>query len=143
MLVTDVLSASIAIGSKVDVLWNIFIGIHFAIFTLYHLITRRGFNMSVHERLVCGLSYSVFIFLNGNALRSSYQLLAAIDMYLQRLLSLPENSEITFGTYYQTIDYSTRPTLVLVTHSLAFLAVMLGVLLRHRRLGQHTPQAAE
>lgn len=141
MSVADTLAASIAIGNKIDVLWNIFIAVHFGIFTLYHFVTRKKFNLTYYERAVFVIAYSFFLFLNGNALRTSYRLLYEIDEFLQMLLASPENTSITFAVYYNSIDYSARPILVVFTHLSAFTSVMLGVLFRHKLL-RVRPQTA-
>ena len=134
MSVAELLTASISIGNKIDVLWNIFIAVHLAIFTLYHFVTRGGILLTRSEKILAGSSYFVFLLLNGNALNSSYTLLSEIDIYLQYVLSLPENAAIFFRYYYLTLDYSLRPGVVIATHVFAFAVVMFGVVFRQKWL---------
>ena len=62
MSVADTLSAFLDIGNKIDVLWNIFIAVHFGIFSLYYFITRQHGRLNAYEKIVCGAAYYILFF---------------------------------------------------------------------------------
>jgi hypothetical protein len=124
----EMLTSAIAIGDKIDVLWNVFVTVHFGIFTLYYLITRLGFKLRIYERVVSITAYSVFLFLNGSALKASYQFLEALNSGIKELLQATSPPVLPLARFYETLNYSSRPSMVIVIHLAMFLAIVLGVL---------------
>ena len=68
MNLADIVVSIIAVGDKIDVLWNIFIAVHFGMFTLYYVTFCGSYVLAWFDRIVTSISYAVFLYLNGNAL---------------------------------------------------------------------------
>lgn len=125
----ETMELSLALGDKIDVLWNVFITVHFGIFTLYYFISRAEFELFLLEKLVCSISYTVFLFLNGNALRVSYMLLEGIDRHIVKILQTYKADHFAFKQIYIDLDFTTRPTLILITHFSLFVSINFAIYL--------------
>lgn len=112
----------IAVGNKIDVLWNMFIAIHFAVFGFIFTITHNR-SLRIHEKLVAMVAYSIFLYINFNALLSSYEFLQALTLQYQN--SFLESTKLTpsLKAYIEGLDYSHKVGQLALTHGFGLVIV--------------------
>ena len=123
----SILESIIAIGDKIDTLWNMFIGIHIAILGYFYVSKELP---SPYHKFVGSIAYLLFSIINLNALNSTYRFLGAmVDEYKMRYI---ETTEVT-GPHLKNIllnmDYSNRYIVVYSIHLLAASLVFMSFFL--------------
>lgn len=130
MTLQDIISDLIGVGNKIDVLWNIFIAAHFAILALYYVLSRGDYYLTLTEKIALVLAYSIFLYLNGAALISSYEFFNALNFEAKALLVTLSKDLVYLNKYVTRLDLSNRPIVVVVVHSFAFLLVTLRIFIK-------------
>jgi hypothetical protein len=121
-------------GSKIDNLWSMYIVVHLGVFWFFFLMHRP---LLIIERFIALLAYTLFAFINGSALLSSYLLLEAMRLdivhnYAGELTKSPLVLEALAET-----SFSGRPNLILLTHGGALLFVALILAFRNSMISYY------
>ncbi len=115
---------------QIDFLWQFFVTVHIAIFALLFIYEPAVEALNWVARVVSVLGVAAFEYINGNALINAYLLLDS--MLEQYRMSYGQAARFHPAFYDQFVlaNYSTRPGLVLVTHSTALAVVLIAFLSR-------------
>jgi len=140
MTAQQLLDGLLAAGTKIDNLWSMYIVVHLGVFWFFFLMQRP---LLFIERFMALLAYSIFAYINGMALISSYRLLEA--MRSDAVLNFRDAFARTPETLrmMMTVDYSDRDVLILLTHLGAWVFVALILLFRNsmiRYYRRHYPE---
>jgi hypothetical protein len=137
------IEAILSIRSQVDFLWQFFVTAHIAIFALLFIYDEAVESLNVIARFFALGGIALFEWINGKALANTYLLLdATLDQY--RAL-YGEVGRFQPGFYHHFVEqsFADRPALVLVTHSTAFIVILLAMLSREfiqsRKDGRRSP----
>ena len=120
----------IATRAQIDFLWQFFITVHIAIFALLLIYDDAVENLNVIARALALGGIGVFEWINGNALTNTYLLLDAfLDQY-RALYGQVDRFEPAFFQHFVQMSFADRPGTVLVTHTTAFVVILLALVSR-------------
>jgi hypothetical protein len=120
----------LSILSQIDFLWQFFVTVHIAIFALLFIYDEAVESLNIIARAFALLGVALFEWINGKALTSTYILLdATLDQY-RALYGQAERFQPSFFQHFVGQSFSDRPTMVLITHSMAFAVILLALLSR-------------
>ena len=119
-----------ATRAQIDFLWQFFVTAHIAIFALLFIYDEAVESLNIVARALALGGIALFEWINGKALVNSYHLLDAfLDQY-RALYGQPDRFEPTFFQHFVQMSFEDRPATVLVTHTTAFVVVLLALLSR-------------
>ena len=135
------IEAILALRSQVDFLWQFFVTVHIAIFALLFIYDEAVESLNVIARAFALAGVALFEWINGKALANTYILLdATLDQY-RALYGQVARFQPAFFQYFVGQSFTDRPATVLITHSMAFLVILLALVSREfiqtRRKRQH------
>ena len=117
--------------AQVDFLWQFFVTVHIAIFAMLFIYGEAVERLSLVARAFAVIGIGLFDFINGQALINVYQLLdAIIDQYRVNYGHV-DRFQALFYERFVLMDHSSRPDMVRMTHSLAFVVVLIALVARH------------
>lgn len=114
----------LAAGATIDTLWNIFIGVHFALITAIYFL-RRAF--VVFEKLVICIAYALFAWFNYWALIASYKMYHTLVLDAQAMNGAAVSSFRATFELLKGFDYSSKPQMVTFIHLIAAAIVLLAI----------------
>ena len=111
---------------QIDFLWQFFVSVHIAIFALLLIYDHavEGLNFTARALAVVGIAG--FEWINGNALAGAYALLDSLHEQYRASYGTADRFHYTFYETFVLAGYTTRPGMVLMTHSAALIIVMLA-----------------
>lgn len=121
------IEAIIDTRQQVDFLWQFFVTVQIAIFALLFVYDRAVESMNIVAKLMAVAGIALFNWINGQALANTYQLLDAMIHQYAVWYGKPSRFEPGFLEHFVQVSYADRPQLVLVTHSMAFVVVLLAL----------------
>lgn len=124
MELKEFLQLILAAGATIDTLWNIFIGVHFALITAIYFL-KRAFVWQ--EKVVLSFAYFMFAWFNYWALVESY---AIYNTLVVDAKALPATSVSSFPATFNLLtgfDYSAKTAMVTFIHAVAICIVLLAV----------------
>jgi len=119
-----------ATRAQVDFLWQFFVTAHIAIFALLFIYDEAVENLNFVARLLALCGIALFEYINGKALVNSYQLLDAFLNQYRALYGQQDRFEPAFFQNFVQMTFEDRPAMVLVTHTTAFVVVLLALISR-------------
>ncbi len=132
----------IATRAQIDFLWQFFITVHIAIFALLLIYDEAVENLNVIARALALGGIGVFEWINGNALTNTYLLLDAFLEQYRALYGQVDRFEPAFFQHFVQMSFADRPGTVLVTHTTAFVVILLALVFRdfiQSRKRRHPP----
>ncbi len=120
----------IATRAQIDFLWQFFITVHIAIFALLLIYDDAVENLNVIARALALGGIGVFEWINGNALTNTYLLLDAFLEQYRALYGQVDRFEPAFFQHFVQMSFEDRPGTVLVTHTTAFVVILLALVSR-------------
>ncbi len=120
----------IATRAQIDFLWQFFITVHIAIFALLLIYDEAVENLNVIARALALGGIGVFEWINGNALTNTYLLLDAFLEQYRALYGQVDRFEPAFFQHFVQMSFEDRPGTVLVTHTTAFVVILLALVSR-------------
>jgi hypothetical protein len=124
------IEAIIDTRQQVDFLWQFFVTVQIALFALLFVYDRAVESMNIVAKLMAVVGIALFSWINGNALINTYLLLDSMVHQYAVWYGKPGRFEPSFLEHFVKVNYSDRPQIVMVTHSMAFLVVVLALLSR-------------
>jgi len=116
--------------SQVDVLWQVFITVHIALFALLFIYSEAVDKMRFFTRFLAVIGIAMFDWINGKALTNTYLLLdAMLDQY-RALYGQVERFQPKFYEYFVLAQFSDRPQMVLIVHGTALAVVVIALVAR-------------
>lgn len=138
------IEAILSIRSQVDFLWQFFVTAHIAIFALLFIYDEAVESLNIIARFLALAGIALFEWINGKALANTYMLLdATLDQY-RALYGEVSRFQPGFYQHFVEQSFADRPAMVLVTHSMAFVVILLALLSREfiqSRKGRQRPVA--
>lgn len=116
--------------AQVDFLWQFFVTVHIAIFALLFIYTEAVDKLSLLARVFAVAGVAMFDWINGKALINAYNLLEATGIQYRALYGQADRFTAEFYEQFVLADFSSRPDMVLLTHSLALVVVVVALLAR-------------
>jgi hypothetical protein len=124
------IEAILSIRSQVDFLWQFFVTVHIAIFAMLFIYDEAVESLNVIARVFALGGIALFEWINGKALSNTYQLLdATLDQY-RALYGEASRFQPAFFQHFVGQSYADRPTMVLMTHSMALVVILLALVSR-------------
>ena len=124
------IEAILSLRSQIDFLWQFFVTVHIAIFALLFIYDEAVESLNFIARAFALAGVALFEWINGNALAKTYMLLdATLDQY-RALYGQAERFQPGFFQHFVGMNFTDRPATVLVTHSMAFVVIILAFLSR-------------
>ena len=120
----------IATRAQIDFLWQFFITVHIAIFALLLIYDDAVENLNFIARALALGGIGVFEWINGNALTNTYLLLDAFLEQYRALYGQVDRFEPAFFQHFVQMSFADRPGTVLVTHTTAFVVILLALVSR-------------
>jgi hypothetical protein len=130
--------AIMAVRSQVDFVWQFFVTVHIAVFAMLFVYDHAVEAMNWVARLFALAGIAMFDWINGNALRINYQLLDALHEQFRFQFAKPETFAPLFYDRFVLSSFVERPRIVMITHTTAFVVVVLALF--WRRFIQTGPQ---
>ena len=119
-----------ATRAQVDFLWQFFVTAHIAIFALLFIYDEAVENLNFIARALALGGIGLFEWINGKALVNSYHLLDAFLEQYRALYGQQDRFEPSFFQHFVQMSFEDRPATVLVTHTTAFVVVLLALISR-------------
>lgn len=112
----------ISVGSTIDNLWNIFMGVHLVLFASIYKIGKKINNW---ERLFVFCAYLCFAFMNFRAIVIQYNMLLSIknDIIEETIRSSSEALNKNLAEFFINYGYSDRITITTSLHAAAAVAI--------------------
>jgi hypothetical protein len=124
------IDAILAFRGQIDFLWQFFVTVHIAIFALLFIYDDAVESLNVVARVFALAGVALFEWINGKALANTYLLLdATLDQY-RALYGQAERFQPGFFDQFVAQSFADRPMTVLVTHSMAFVVILLALVSR-------------
>ena len=120
----------IATRAQIDFLWQFFITVHIAIFALLLIYDEAVESLNVIARALALGGIGVFEWINGKALTNTYLLLDAFLEQYRALYGQVDRFEPAFFQHFVQMSFADRPGTVLVTHTTAFVVILLALVSR-------------
>ncbi len=137
------IEAILSIRSQVDFLWQFFVTAHIAIFALLFIYDEAVESLNVIARVFALGGIALFEWINGKALANTYMLLdATLDQY-RALYGAASRFQPAFFHHFVGQTFDDRPAMVLVTHSMAFVVILLALLSREFIQTRRSRQAGD
>jgi hypothetical protein len=124
------IEAIIDTRQQIDFLWQFFVTVQIAIFALLFVYDRAVEGMNVVAKAMAVAGIALFTWINGNALINTYKMLDAFLEQYAVWYGKPSRFEPSFLEAFVNVSYADRPHMVIVTHSMAFVVVLLALLSR-------------
>jgi hypothetical protein len=115
---------------QIDFLWQFFVTVHIAIFALLFIYDAAVEALNWVARIVSVFGVAAFEYINGNALINAYLLLDSMLEQYRMSYGQAARFHPAFYDHFVLANYSTRPGLVLMTHSTALAVVLIAFLSR-------------
>jgi len=122
--------AIMAVRSQVDFVWQFFVTVHIAVFAMLFVYDHAVEAMNWVARLFALAGIAMFDWINGNALRINYQLLDALHEQFRFQFAKPGAFAPLFYDRFVLSSFIERPRIVMVTHTTAFVVVVLALFWR-------------
>lgn len=120
----------LSLRSQIDFLWQFFVTAHIAIFALLFIYDEAVESLNVVARFLALCGIALFEWINGKAIANTYILLdATLDQY-RALYGEASRFQPGFFQYFVGQSFADRPAMVLITHSTAFLVILLALVSR-------------
>jgi hypothetical protein len=120
---STLIEAILGFRAQIDVLWQFFVTVHIAIFALLFIYDEAVESLNIIARIFAIAGVALFEWINGKALANTYLLLdATLDQY-RTLYGQADRFQPDFFRHFVSMSFADRPATVLVTHSMAFVAL--------------------
>ena len=119
-----------ATRAQVDFLWQFFVTAHIAIFALLFIYDEAVENLNFIARALALGGIALFEWINGKALVNTYHLLDGFLEQYRALYGQQDRFEPAFFQHFVQMSFEDRPATVLVTHTTAFVVVLLALISR-------------
>jgi len=124
------IEAILSIRSQIDFLWQFFVTAHIAIFAMLFIYDEAVESLNVIARFLALAGIALFEWINGKAIANTYILLdATLDQY-RALYGEASRFQPGFFQHFVGQSFADRPAMVLVTHSMAFIVILLALVSR-------------
>jgi hypothetical protein len=126
----SLVDAIMSARGQIDFLWQFFVSVHIAIFALLFIYDHavEGLNWIGKVFSVAGIA--AFEWINGNALANAYLLLDSMHEQYRWAFGQVERFHPAFYDHFVLANYTTRPEMVMFTHSGALAVVLLAFVSR-------------
>lgn len=121
------IEAIIDTRQQVDFLWQFFVTVQIAVFALLFIYDTAVESMNGVAKVMAVAGIALFSWINGNALINTYVLLDSMIHQYALWYGKPGRLEPSFMEHFVNVTYASRPRMVMVTHSLAFVVVLLAL----------------
>ena len=115
---------------QIDFLWQFFVTVHIAIFALLFIYDHAVEALNWVGRIFSVAGIAAFEWINGNALAKAYFLLNSMHEQYRWAFGQVERFHPAFYEHFVLADYSSRPEMVVFTHSAALTVVLLAFVSR-------------
>jgi hypothetical protein len=125
------------VRGQIDFLWQFFVTVQLALFALIFIYDEAVDSLNGLARTLSLFGLGVFSYINGNALRHSYELITALHQQYKLDYGQPGRFLASLQKAFVDVDYSGRGEMIMITHGLAFAVVAMALVLpsfvQHRR----------
>jgi len=122
--------AILALRAQIDFLWQFFVTVHIAIFALLFIYDEAVDALNVVARAFALAGVAMFEWINGKALANTYLLLDAVHDQYRAIYGQADRFQPAFLEHFVSKSFADRPATVLVTHTMAFVVILLALLSR-------------
>lgn len=123
--------------AQIDFLWQFFVTVQLTLFALIFIYDEAVDSLNGLARLLTLFGLGMFSWINGNALRGAYRLIAAFHEQYRADYGLAGRFKDALQRAFVEVDYSGRDEMVLLTHSVAFAVVAMALVfpsfIQHKR----------
>lgn len=116
-------------SGQIDTLWNVFLGVHVAIFGGLAKFQKE---LSIVEKVVIVIAYGVFSMMNGRAIYYNYELFNNIISDLSTMAAGVCGAKLNIISYFIAIKKYNGFITVLLLHGSAAMLVLSGVFFHER-----------
>lgn len=131
------MDAIMNVRGQIDFLWQFFVTVQLALFALIFIYDEAVDSLNGLARMLFLFGLGLFSYINGNALRSAYELINALHQQYRLDYGQPGRFLPALQHAFVDIDYGGRDQMVMITHGLAFTVVAMALLfpafIQHRR----------
>ncbi len=132
------IEAIMHIRAQIDFLWQFFVTVQLTLFALIFIYDEAVDSLNGLARLLALFGLGMFSWINGNALRSAYRLIAAFHEQYKADYGAIGRFKDNLQTAFVDVNYAGRDDMVMLTHSVAFAVVALALVfpsfIQHKRL---------
>lgn len=122
------MDAIMHVRGQIDFLWQFFVTVQLALFALIFIYDEAVDSLNGLARTLALFGLGLFSYINGNALRSAYELINALHQQYRQDYGQPGRFLPALQHAFVDIDYGARDQMVTITHGLAFTVVALALL---------------
>jgi hypothetical protein len=123
--------------AQIDFLWQFFVTVQLALFALIFIYDEAVDSLNGLARILALFGLGMFSWINGNALRSAYRLIAAFHEQYKSDYGQLGRFKDTLQQAFVDVNYVGRDDMVIITHGVAFAVVSMALIfpsfVQHRR----------
>ena len=131
------IDAIMSMRGQIDFLWQFFVTVQLALFALIFIYDEAVDSLNGLARLLALFGLGMFSWINGNALRAAYKLIAALHEQYKADYGQAGRFKDAFQKAFVDVDYSGHDEMVMISHGLAFavvaMALVVPTFIQHRR----------
>jgi hypothetical protein len=122
--------AMMSARGQIDFLWQFFVTVHIAIFALLFIYDHAVEGLNWVGKIFSVVGIAAFEWINGNALINAYLLLDSMHEQYRWAFGQVQRFHPSFYENFVLANYTTRPDMVVFTHSGALAVVLLAFVSR-------------
>ena len=123
--------------AQIDFLWQFFVTVQLALFALIFIYDEAVDSLNGLARILALFGLGMFSWINGNALRSAYRLIAAFHEQYKADYGQAGRFKDALQHAFVDVNYAGRDDMVVITHGVAFAVVAMALVfpsfIQHRR----------
>jgi hypothetical protein len=131
------IDAIMHVRGQIDFLWQFFVTVQLTLFALIFIYDEAVDSLNGLARLLALFGLGIFSYINGNALRHAYELIAALHQQYKLDYGQPGRFQASLQKALVDADYSGRGDMIMLTHGLAFAVIAMALVfpsfIQHRR----------
>lgn len=124
------IEAILDLRAQIDFLWQFFVTVHIAVFALLLIYDEAVDALNAVARILALAAVGLFEWINGKALANTYLMLDAAHEQYRALYGQPDRFQPAFYEHFVGQSFADRPATVLITHTMAFVVILLALLSR-------------
>jgi len=124
------IEAILDLRAQIDFLWQFFVTVHIAVFALLLIYDEAVDALNAVARILALAAVGLFEWINGKALANTYLMLDAAHEQYRALYGQPDRFQPGFYEHFVGQSFADRPATVLITHTMAFVVILLALLSR-------------
>jgi hypothetical protein len=127
---STLIQAIMSTRSQIDVIWQVFVTVHIALFALLFIYDEAVESMNALARVLSIAGMGLFEWINGSALYNTYALLEAFHVQYRADFGQASRFQPLLFERFVQATFDGRDIMLMLTHGTAFLVIVMAFMWR-------------